>query len=199
MNTCRTGLSSLRSRRLALLLLLAALPFSALACEGEVQARYRSQPPLLATMPDSALQVSLHAGGCVRAHFPRQDVRAGVREWQLPKARWEGLRAEIAASGVADLDGAALKQRVQQAQALRAKSLGGDGGGVPLYLTSDENLIEFVLPDPAGGKRQRGLSWTALHADQLNLPGDPDLARIAALQALFLELAAETHAKGVQR
>lgn len=183
----------------ALLLGCAVAALPAMACDTPVYAQYRSQPPLLGTTPDTALQVAMHVDGCVAVRFPKQDVRAGTHVWQAPKQRWLSLRAEVEASGVALLDAGAIKQRLKSAAEARAKAGAGADDGPLLYVTADENILEFVLAADADGKQLRALNWTTLHADQLNLPHDPDLARIAALRTTFEELAAETHREGTQR
>ncbi|MCK7594491.1 hypothetical protein [Pseudomarimonas salicorniae] len=173
--------------------LLAARP--ALACEAPIYAQYRSQSPLLAELADSALLVAVHADGCVLARFPKHDLRAGTRQMGLSKADWRSLRAEIDAAAVQSIDTRQLKQRLAAADAAQSKALDA-GQSARFHASADENLIEFVLPPSGADKRPRALSWTGLHADQLRLPGDPELVRIAALRGLFEDLASQAHAKG---
>jgi hypothetical protein len=168
------------------------------ACEAPVFAQYRSQSPLLAETPDSALQVSLHEDGCVQAHFPRQDLRAGTHAWQLPTAEWSSLQAALRFGAETDIDVQQLRHRLQMAKRARAKTLDGPAQ-TTLYVSADENLIEFVLPADAPGKHLRGLSWQGLHADQRMLPDDPDLARIVALVARFEGLADFAHQQSEAR
>jgi len=60
-------------RCLAVLCLLAVQPAaSAAGCRGEPEMAYRAQSPLLATQPDTALELRVHGNGCVEVDYPRQ-------------------------------------------------------------------------------------------------------------------------------
>ncbi|HET6604282.1 MAG TPA: hypothetical protein VFG21_08725 [Xanthomonadaceae bacterium] len=166
------------------LVLLVCLPLAASAqCDATAKlAEYRSTPPLLAGQGDVSYRVTVYADGCVSAHFPKQDLRHGTRVLKLAAAELDLTLEEIDASGVAAIDGPALRVRLKDLA--RQKSAKPDA---PLYRISDENILEFEFTADKSG-RAPFLAWRSLRDDLLNHPDQPELARIAALQQVFVEL-----------
>lgn len=177
------------------LLMAAALlaPAAAFASCGTAPklAELRVTSPLLATQPDTSQVVSIFADGCVNARFPKHDRRHGEVALQLRNKELQQLTAEIRASGVERIDPAALRDSLRAEAAKQADTTR------TLWRVTDEDIVEFVFAED-GDHGHKRLVFNHLRSDLLNRPDHPDLAAVAALEQLFVELG-ERAARGKQQ
>lgn len=170
----------MRIYRLSVALLLAIAPAAGIAaCQGPAYAEFKRISPLKAAEADSAEIVTVHHDGCVSAVFPRHDRRHGKFTHVLPPKRFQQLQGEIRASRVDQL-------RPEKWMATQKSA----GQPTTLWKVLDDDIIEFTL---ATDGKASTTTWRSLGSQLLNSPDDPELARVAALKQLFLELAEQAH------
>ena len=164
------------------------------ASKAQALYEYRSVSPLLIAQDDAGMAVTIKADGCVRAHFPRHDLRRGDFDLYLDKGTLERTARQLDAAGVAQYSASALRGRLQKA----AESAAG-GTQVYVYRTVDENIIEFRF---ASRTKQLAdvapVRLTTLQNDLLQLPDDPVLIGLAAADEAFREIAARAHEVGAR-
>ena len=169
---------------LAVVVSLAAAGVAQAGClqsQAPLRYEYRSTPPLMAAEEDAAQVVLVRADGCVAAHYPRHDIRRGDYSLQLAPSDLAGVDRQVDAAG--------LHRYSPEATAARVRELAQPGRD-PLYVVSDENLIEFRVPD-ANAKQGglRSVQVSRLRNDLMALPNDGPLLGVAAAEEVFQDLA----------
>lgn len=175
---------------LGLALFIAVAPVAG-ACSKSVApvvAGLRISQPLVATPSgDDALVLNVGNDGCVRVHYPAWDTRAGNYRFALPAAELAKLRGELAASGIAAFQPAAVRADLAQREARKSAA-------APKHFVSDEEVIELQVERPPGDAKGGAvrLIWTGLRQQRLNHPDQPDLAALEATRARLLELGGDS-------
>lgn len=152
---------------------------------------YLSTPPLLVSEPDSTLVVMVDDAGCAVVHFPAHDLRRGDYQLQLARDELDELRADLAIAARHAVDASGIQRRV------KARMLEKGTAGKELFAVRDENLVFFRIAEVKDKQgRDVDLRSTSLRSDLRNLPEDPGLIALGALDRRSGDISQQAHDRG---
>lgn len=186
-----------RAHLLLGILALAGVGDAAACSKGAAPAfvELRVTQPLIATMDgDVSTRVTVREDGCVLVRYPVYDTRHGDHAYRLSIDELRTLRADLAATGVANFDAIAVGQDLQRRETIKRNDRSGTRHHV-----SDEAVIELQIERPAGPKGARNvITWSGIRAQMLNHPDLAPVAGLAAARDRLLQLGSDDRMHKVQ-
>jgi hypothetical protein len=130
----------------------------------------------------------------VLTHYPAYDSRHGDYAYRLAAEELQAVRAELAATGVAHFDAAAVAQDLQRREAIKRNT-----PNAVRHHVSDEAVIEMSILKPAGPAGARHtVRWSGIEGQRRNHPDLASVAGLAAARDLLLRLGTDRRMQKVQ-